>query len=330
MKKLFTLLSSLLLFAGIALAQPGALDTTFNRAFKFTGITTGVGFRLSKMLFQPDGKIIIGGAFYTDNTNNYKTILRLYRDGSIDESFDVAAINAPDGNIPAMALLANGKILVVNNNSSIVRLNTDGSLDPGFTTDLPSIHTSFITQITEQPDGKILISGFSFNNAVAGIVRLNIDGSIDQSFVSPEIFPFADRVVGSAFALQPDGKIVTVNTITISTSPVTYTGKLNRLNTDGTLDNSFNVTDLNPTPGAPEASSIILQPDGKIVVAGSFTVSSGGVPTDYNIARFNPDGSQDNTFHAGIAANNFTERIALQSDGKILVGGFYLVVLLLA
>ena len=96
MKNLFTLLCSVLFFTGIALAQPGALDTTFNRPFNANGIPYR-GNGVQEMLIQPDGKIVID-YYFTDGSGAHE-LRRLNKDGSIDESFNRAEADVYAGNI---------------------------------------------------------------------------------------------------------------------------------------------------------------------------------------------------------------------------------------
>jgi uncharacterized delta-60 repeat protein len=123
-------------------------------------------------------------------------------------------------------------------------------------------------------------------------------------------------------AVQPDGKVLVGGAFTIlggggtGTTPRNYLG---RLNADGSLDASFN-------PGANgEVYALTVQPDGKIVVGGAFTMLGGGGTgtTSRNyLGRLNADGSLDASFNPG--ANGAVYGVAVQVDGKILVtGGFH-------
>jgi uncharacterized delta-60 repeat protein len=255
---------------------------------------------------QPDGKILMGGAFTTigGTTRNY--ITRLNADGSLDTTFN------PDANdsVRSIALQPDGKIITGGNftyiggtaRNRIARLNADGSLDTTFN---PNADNS-VGSIALQPDGKIIVGG-NFTN-IAGteqnrIARLNADGSLDAAFN-----PNANGIIYS-IAHQPDGKIITGGNFTYIGG--TTRNSIARLNADGNIDTTFN-PDANSN-----VYSIILQPDGKIIIGGDF--SSVGVAPRYNIARLNADGSLDATFDPN--ANSTVYSIALQPDGKIIVGG---------
>ena len=175
-----------------------------------------------------------------------------------------------------------------------------------------------VTAMAVQPDGKRIIAGGFF--AVMGefrahIARLNADGTLDTGFDPMADGPISSVVVqadgkvllgGSFYSLQPNGAVVPV-----------IRKRIARLNADGTLDSSFD-----PNADA-DVSCIALQPDGKIVIGGSFgAIQPNGalVSTVRNrIARLNADGTVDTSFDPN--ANNEVGSIALQPDGKILIGG---------
>src|SRR5947208_10059275 len=177
-----------------------------------------------------------------------------------------------------------------------------------------------VKALAVQPDGKIIVGG-TFSNLGGGgtgtttrkhIGRLSPDGSV-HSFN-----PGANDIV-DALAIQADGKIVVggfFTTLGGGGSGTRVRNHVGRVNPDGTLDTSFD-------PGAnAEITSLAIQADGKILVAGSFTTLGGGGTGTFvrnRIARLNPDGTLDMTFNPG--ANDRISAIALQPDGKILVGG---------
>ena len=170
-----------------------------------------------------------------------------------------------------------------------------------------------------QSDAKILIGGqlTGYNNVKrAGIARVNSDGSLDSSF-DPGSGTGEISMV-TAMAIQPDGKILIGGQFT------TYNGIARngfaRVNSDGALDNSFSPL-ANGGVGA-----IALQNDGRIVIGGNFTAYQG--VSRKGIARINADGTLDSSFNpgSGLSSNinsvpGIINSIALQPDGKILVGG---------
>jgi len=243
------------------------------------------------------------------------------QDGSNDLTFNVGEFiqgYKANGGVSGIALQPDGKVLIggdfttVNGTPSdrIARLNSDGSLDSSFN---PGTGANFtIFNFALQSDGKILIVGdfFVYNGTARGrIARLNADGSLDTSF-NPDTG--ADSRIWS-LVIQPDGKILIVGAFN------SYDGvainRIARLNTDGSLDTSFN-----PGTGANNiVQSLALQPDGKILIGGLFTSYNGTVIN--RIARLNSNGSLDTSFNPGTGANDIVQTLALQPDGKILIGG---------
>src|SRR5213075_3113580 len=120
-----------------------------------------------------------------------------------------------------------------------------------------------------------------------------------------------------AVAVQPDGKIVIGGFFTSYNGDAA--GRVMRLNADGTHDTSFNV-------GGVAANSFVravaVQPDGKIIIGGGFTGYNGDAAASDRIMRLNADGTRDTAFNpGGSGADNAVNAVALQADGKILIGG---------
>ena len=238
-----------------------------------------------------------------------------------------------------MALQPDGKIVVAGEawgDFALARYNPNGSLDSTFDGD-GKLTTDFSTSmdvsyaVTLQPDGKIIVAGYTlasgdYNFALA---RYNTDGSLDSTFdgdgkVITDFFGSYD--LGKAVAVQPDGKIIVAGWAIVSGDA---NFALARYNTNGGLDNTFDgdgklTTDF--FADADYAYGVSLQPDGKIVVVGA--VISGPNNVDFGLARYNTDGSLDNTFDSDgklttdfFAGANKAYAVALQPDGKIVVAG---------
>lgn len=316
----------LVLWNGKAQAQTYVdLDTSFivEAGFNNAVMTTAI---------QSDGKILAGGWFTTYKGVSRNNIARLNADGSLDTSFNVGT--GFDGTVYAIKLQSDGKILVGGSFTSyngitqkrITRLNTDGSIDAsfviggGFT--IPSVSDmSSVNAIAIQSDGKIIAGGrFAYYNGTSreNIIRLNTDGSVDTSFVI--VIGFGGDVL--TIALQSDGKIVVGGSFkTFSFDPVNY---IARLKTNGALDTSFNIgTGFGGSPTAATVQSVVVQPDDKILVGGYFTTYKG--VTQNRIVRLNTNGNVDTSFAVGAGVDNyFVNDIALQADGKILLGGGFI------
>jgi uncharacterized delta-60 repeat protein len=292
----------------------GSLEGPFNSG---TGSNTAV----SDIAFQADGKIIIGGVFSSYNSTSINFIARINADGSLDASFNPGT--GANNSINATALQADGKIIIGGNFTSynstprnrIARLNADGSLDTTFS---PSTGANrFFSTFAMQADRKIIIGWQFFDYTDTEIiVRLNADGNLDGTF-NPGTGPNGGV---STIAIQADGKII------IGGEFVSYNGtsrsKIARLNADGSLDPTFNPgtgANRDNDRTAVRVDDIAIQADGKIIIGGGFTSYNGTVSN--NIARLNPDGSLDATFNPGTGANDYVSTTALQSDGKIIIGG---------
>src|SRR5690606_6937663 len=212
----------------------------------------------------------------------------LNEDGSLDASLNITTGIGLNGTVFSIAIQEDNKIIVGGINflpfNNLTRFNGDGSLDTTF-----NIPTGFeyypVSDIVIQPDGKILVGGsfIALNNQLIGrITRLNSDGSIDTSFNVGGGF---DKEV-SALLLQLDGKIIVGGEFNLYNGQIQQ--KIARLDTDGNTDGSFipfNIQDNYPAI----VRDFIIQPDGKIIIVGSFTGYNGQVAN--NIIRLNPDGS---------------------------------------
>jgi uncharacterized delta-60 repeat protein len=226
---------------------------------------------VSCLAVQPDDKILIGGSF---NISGGPTrIARLNNAGGLDTNF-MNGLAGADGIVRAIAFQNDGKILIagdfsrVNGQSrgGVARLNADGTLDSllagmsgisGSTLGAPQVRC-----VATQTDGKLLIGGdFRRVNEVAraGFARLNPDGSLDTSFQNA-----GGQVDGrvNAVAMQADGRIVIGGEFT-TVNGASRSG-LARLNVDGSVDTSF----PNGFSGPYGATSLAVQPDGKLVVGG--------------------------------------------------------------
>ncbi|MCD9853095.1 T9SS type A sorting domain-containing protein [Epilithonimonas sp. JDS] len=196
---------------------------------------------------------------------------------------------------------------------SIILSAQDGSVDLNFNTGLgPNGYN--IMAMGLQTDGKIIVAGdFTSYDGIArkGIARLNSDGSIDQTF-NP-----GSGIVGRVLniIIQQDGKIIISGDFTqFNNIQKNY---IARLNVDGSLDTTFNIAGS----GASNVIySIAQQTDGKILIAGDFGLYNGIARG--RVARLNKDGSLDQTFDSGIGSNNYLNSVVLQSDGKVLIGGY--------
>ena len=192
-----------------------------------------------------------------------------------------------------------------------------GNVDPTFNTyDDGLLGDGFdntVRTLSVQDDGKLIVGGDFLNfNGVATpyLCRLLPDGSKDASFFLGT--GFNNKVYTSL--LQPDGKILVAGSFTQFNG--TAVGRLVRLNPDGSRDSSFTAS-----PGATNSIiyNMVLQSDGSIFLVGSFTSFNGTAAN--RIVKILPNGAVDTSFVTGSGASGLIEKIALQSDGKIIIGG---------
>ncbi|MCB1204791.1 MAG: SUMF1/EgtB/PvdO family nonheme iron enzyme [Verrucomicrobiae bacterium] len=276
----------------------------------------GANNQVETLAVQPDGKVIIGGWFTRYDGIVRNRIARILPDGNIDPSFDPGS--GFNGVVASVALQPDGKILAGGYFTTcngtprnyVARLNPDGSLDGGF--DPGAGASSAVRAVAIQTDGKVMIGGlFTTVDGVARnrLARLNSDGSLDGGFT---IGSGCDGPV-SCLAVQSDGRILAGGTFTDFNG--TQRNRIVRVESTGSLDGSFD-----PGSGAnAEISTLALQGDGKIVIGGWFT-SFAGTARGF-VARIEASGILDAGFDPGSGAQSLVFSVAVQSNGKVLVGG---------
>ncbi|QQE91253.1 M10 family metallopeptidase C-terminal domain-containing protein [Azotobacter chroococcum] len=296
---------------------------------------------------QPDGKILLAGQSYNPvSSNDDFSVARLNADGTLDTSLDSdgkAIVDIGGSNQGrSLTVLPDGKILLSgssNGDFSVIRLNTDGSLDTSFGSDGKATfdlgRDDYVYSMAMQPDGKILVTGRSDNGSDDnfGVIRLNADGTLDTSFGSDgkAIFElgYSDDQ-GHSVTVLPDGKILMAGSSYDYSENSTYFDlSVIQLNADGTLDTSFGsggeaTADIDGNDDL--GNSLLVQPDGKILVAGrSYNPD---YDTEFSVARLNANGSLDASFGSDGKASFALGKgyaqvnsLALQPDGKILLAG---------
>lgn len=334
---------------GIVRLNPDAsLDSSFS------SFNNG-GLNVNTIMIQSDGKILLGGAFTAYSNSNSYGIVRINNNGALDTAFPdpqrqvYSLLSLSDGKILAAASESGvGKILRFNANGTLddsftiptaqrdiysiaalpnnqflvggvfkifnnanqrrlARINADGTMDETYSTMAGT--TGIVYDLAVQSNGKIIVVGdFEFvNGAPAGnIVRLNADGTTDATFNVES----NSNIPISAVVLEQDERILAAGRFSsFNNQP---SPGLVRLNTDGTVNNSFNNLSF------PYYShfDMLVQPDGKILLAGLYEVQNNYTP----VVRLNYDGSLDSSFNVP-RFDSEGSALALQSDAKILVGG---------
>jgi uncharacterized delta-60 repeat protein len=286
----------------------GSLDTTFGKNGEVTTALGGTEAQGSSVVIQADGSIVVAGWKRSSSGGYQPAVLRYDATGKPDPSFgaggivilaavsgdlrDVKLQTVLVGGVPTTRIVAAGSTSAAN--PFVARLNPDGSLDPTF-----------------GPGGN-------------GFVILNPAGM--GSFYA------------YGLAVQPDGSIVIAGDDYAPTA-TNWDIAAARLDPNGFLDTTFNAA--GPVPGiatigtsalAEEGHGVVLQPDGKIVIGGVQYQYPSFTAADSALARFNADGTIDTSFGEGGLAiqslssgNDVVNRVALQSDGKIVIAGYAMV-----
>jgi len=332
----------------------GSMDTTFNiDGMVITAFGSGHDIARAVAL-QPDGKILAAGDSFNGSTYDF-ALVRYNGDGSLDATFgtegkvvtDLSAISRININTTSAELIENlpgvgptvAQWIVDYRNEhgpfesieDILNVTGVGPILFGLIEDLITVGSNDAgNSVALQPDGKILLAGYSFviSDTDFALARYNHDGSMDTTFgaggaVTTAIGSYFDY--GMDMGLQADGKIIVAGYSDSATFGSDFT--LARYNSDGSLDTSLDgdgkvITDFNPEDFG---FAVALQPDGKIILAGS---SSHSNDRDFALLRYNRDGSPDSTFDSdGKVMTDFggvyddSEAIVLQPDGRIVLAG---------
>ena len=335
-------------------AAAGDLDPTFGKGGK---VTTGFPGDSNDAAFgvavQPDGRIVAAGI--SVGTSVQFGLARYNRDGSLDTTFGDGGTVRTGFRDWEMAvgvdIQRDGKIVAAGTSLSpdglspsgfaVARYNCDGSLDATFgdggkiVTEFPNDTFTEARAMTIQPDGRILVVGTAWGptgmTTDLAIARYTKDGSLDPSLGGGgTVIANVDQEDDArAVAVSFDGRI-TVAGSTRGLLQMNSDIAVVRLRRDGSLDTTFGAGGIVRTNAMGQqefANSVQIQRDGRIVVAGSTIGTTPWFTEDVVLARYNPDGSLDQTFGKGgivvadlEGAMDEVSAAALQIDGKILVG----------
>jgi uncharacterized delta-60 repeat protein len=294
------------------LHNDGSYDTSFHCGSGLDGL-------VRKITIQADGKLLLAGDFNFYNAYPSKGLVRIFPNGDIDTSFYVG--NGINDYGKALAIQSDQRILLGGNFTTyngipvtrLVRLFQDGSLDSTF--NFSNGPNGTVEEILIQPDGKIVVGGDftqigqSFRLRVA---RLNANGSLDPSFGNG----LGLSAVVFAMDLYSNNRLLVGGNFT--SYNLQTSGRVARLNGDGNLDNAF--------PVGSGANSYVhdikVQNDNSILIAGGFS-SFRANPFPY-LVKTDSSCTEDYNFNSGsIGPDETINSIALQPDGKILIGGAF-------
>ena len=314
--------------AAVTIDDDDLLDQTFNP------MLSGANWRIWRFVVEPDGKIVIAGFFTSVHGIPRTNFARINPEGTLDPSFDkynrinVAPMVLRRDDEGRFLISANATTLAGTEHKGVTRLHPDGSIDLSFIPgpiwrDGTNYDLTPTRQLALQPDGKILYYGRVSNPDTLSeptLLRLNTDGSEDTSFV--QRLGFLSNSI-TALAVQQSGGII-VGSTDNPHKPVT------RLLDDGSEDPEFDGTLLRGL----HVRTLTLQADDKILVTTGYYSCWSGYPS-VRLIRLNVDGTLDTSFHEPLfgaylchehqACDVLTlDAVAVQSDGKIVVGGTFM------
>ncbi|HEY6331280.1 MAG TPA: hypothetical protein VI756_18285 [Blastocatellia bacterium] len=346
----------------------GSLDTTFGNG-GIVSLVQPPGFAIFAVAILPNGQVLLGGAQMTtvSATTAQPEMARLNSDGSLDGTFgSFGTVISGSGVILSMVIQPNGQIVaggMINSGGVLMfgvsRYNSDGGLDGTFGTG-GEVTTSFNAafSVALQTDGSIVaggVGGVSSNNLISGfpnvfsggqfaLIRLNTEGILDTTFGNGGQVqtPLLNASSIATIAVESNGEILAAGTALTASGALDFA--LAEYTTSGSLDSTFGnggATTVSLDGNDDTAYGMILQADGRIVVAGS-SFNASAQPANSNlflfpvtgvsggsivVARFNTNGSLDTTFGSGGSAITSLQQgvaalgVTIPQDGEITVVG---------
>ncbi len=328
----------------------GTFDNSFGTSGKVFTDFAGNDDGAHCIALQSDGKILLAGEALVGSFFRF-AIARYNTNGTLDNSFGVSGkvtstVTAGDAYIKSIAIQSDGKIVVAgyatNPGTAFItaRYLSNGALDATFGT---GGITSYVfgsgglnegRSVTLQADGKIVVAGGTtgFGADMFALIRYKTNGILDSTFDSDGVL--ASLVSGSL--AQANGVALQGNKIVVvgkSFNGSDYDFALARFNSNGAIDSTFDSDGFQTTDfsfNGDECTSLIIQPDSKIICAGSSFINSSNPSWDFTLARYHPNGGIDSTFDADGKVNtdmlsqsyDGAAAVALQPDGKIVASGF--------
>jgi uncharacterized delta-60 repeat protein len=326
---------------GLARLKPdGTMDPNFD-----PNIDSASGESYTVLGLQADNKVIAFRQFI-DATGSHRAIARLNVNGSLDQTFNLLYLEAGDAGslqVAGVAPQVGGQWLVAGSlttgaapaHNGLARFDSAGHLDNLFNPRLEIAEgsASHVLAVAVQKDGKVLVGG-TFDRVdgtnSSRLARLNRDGSLDAAF-APGVGVGGLAGFVSAILVQDDSRILIGGLF--RTIKGASRNSIARLNTDGSLDSTFDVgsgtsaQDPSGQETVGRVSALALQADGKVIVAGDFSQLN-GVPVAW-LGRLNNDGSVDTSLQIGFrwpcdtCTTPDVRNVGVLSDGKIVIGGTF-------
>lgn len=341
-------------FCVMRMATNGERDNTFvpGSGSAITAMTAGDD-GANAVAIQADDKIVVAGRCGTSFC-----VARYSPNGALDLSFNgtgkvIVSVQGTDDNGRSVAIQPDGKIVVAGSCEQLqsplpskdvfcaIRLLPNGQLDPAFgmlgklKTEVGSGNSN-ASSVAIQPDGKIVVAGScdGASNRDFCVVRYISNGDLDDSSIGNIRFSTDGKLVlpigtdsdyVNAIAITRDDKIILAGSCINGTETDFCVA---RINYNGSVDTTFSTngsTITNVASDVSDASAVAIQPDGKIVLAG--TCGAGLSNRDFCLVRYDIDGSFDATFagnaipRTDVTQSDSGNAVLVQADGKIVVGG---------
>jgi uncharacterized delta-60 repeat protein len=283
---------------------PGSLDPSFE-------VGLGADTLVRALAVQPDGKVLMGGAFTNVNGFARNFVARLNADGAVDAGFNPGI--GPNGLVFSLGLDSSGKVVIggaftsVNNISRnrVALLHGNGAIDLGMNGS--SGINAAVFSVLPLTNGNFYVGG-GFTTPLPRFLKIRPNGSSDTSFAT------GTGVNGPVYSIaqQPDHKVVIGGDFT-QVNQISRSG-VARLRTDGSVDPNFVPPSLNGI-----VYGVAVDSEGRVVLAGTFQSINGLMRN--RVARLNSDGSLDESFNPGTGANDTIFAMLVQPDNKVVIGG---------
>jgi len=303
----------------------GSLDSSFRPL-----LAGPEGSYVSAIALQPDGRVVVGGAFEATEGLSRRGVVRLLPTGGLDRSFDPGS-GVAGGWVHDLALQDDGRLLVGGGftevdglpASGLARLEPDGRPDRSFHCQLSLLGADGkVLAVDWHPtQGLVVVGAFDEVNGAprGGLARLRPDGGLDDSF-DPRGGIAPDSGTPYDVALLPDGSVVVTGDFWLAAG-VERTG-LARFDSTGAPTTADGGTDDLGGAGSAFGNMLATLPDGRLLVAGQF--ESVGDSPRHCLARLLPDGRLDSAFWGAESVFEFAGAVHCLvplADGDVLVGG---------
>jgi len=324
-------------FAVWRLNSDGSLDRSFD-GDGTVAISFGDQDAINAAALQPDGRIVVAGSTYSMHTRADMAVARLNTNGSLDKTFDPGG---PDGDgkkvlhaegdaaAAAVAVQADGRILLAGENLGagtfgLTRLTSIGAHDGTVFENPPELLSAAAADAVLQPDGTIVVAGDALSQSGSGgrvqvVARYTPEGSLDETFAGTGVQTLPDNRPAEVL-VRPGGEVVVAGIAGYPDTRIAVT----QLTRGGAIDTAFGIGGTNTADfdGEDLTGAAVLQPDGKVVVAGIASAEKA-----FAVARFGATGALDPGFGSAgkttvvFGADSIGTAAALQPDGKLVVAG---------